>query len=699
MPALTLDRAAASTPSRRGRGVTAVASCALAALAAWAAVAWNHAALPPPVALAPLLCLGLLAALWRGGPPQRWRDLPTAAALGVAASVAYLQLGLVRGHDWQHHIWGAAAFQNAWHEGDLLPIWLHHLGLGMPMPMFYGPLPYWAMAPISLAGGGPAQMLAGSFALAGALAGVSAWLAAAAWTGDRRAALVAATAWAFAPYRLLDANYRGALGETWSLALLPLVLVAFDRLLVMASRRRFALAAASVALLFLAHPLSLAALAVVLPALGVARLPSLWRADGVRAIGRGALLGAGASLAGITLAGFLSLPLVVESRHLRLNRVEAYAAFRIHGLEARQLVTRARWDTLRWSRPKAPDVSPADEMPFYIGWPWLAGLAGAAVGAARRREASSNPFAVLAVVGGIALVCSLHSSAPVLSRIPAVSILQFPWRFLGPASAAGALALGALAAAATPRLSDSRARLLALGLALMVVADGFTYSGAVERMERWRGLAAPAPAAGRPGVLTAVEIPEPWPARVFGVFLPPWRGRVDVTEVYNSHPNYYTPTARHTAATREHASVGLIAYVDGTLRRPEIWPYARLWRDGATEPAPLDFERVGGRISVHLPANVAGRVEIAEQYFPGWQVRDGDGWREASASDDGLLIARIEPGDTTLRFRFHRWRWDRSLGWLFTAATALALFATSRPISARATWPRRRGGLLRRSRP
>jgi hypothetical protein len=673
MPQLAFDRAPVPSPARGALVITL--ACALALLAARAAVAWGHAALPPPAWLAPLLGLGLVLVLWREGSPVAWRDLPVAAAIGFAASSAHLESGLVRGHDWMHHLWGAAAFQNAWSAGDLLPIWLHHLGLGMPMPMFYGPLAYWAMAPISLAGGGPATLLGGSFALSGALAGVSAWIAAAVWSRDRRAALVAALAWSFAPYRLLDANYRGALGESWSLALLPLVLVAFDRLLAAPTRRRFAVAAASVALLTLAHPLSLALLAVILPAVGFAHSPRLWRTGRGGALVRGALRGAGAGFAGIALAGFLALPLLVERQHLLLDPDAARATFASHGIEVRQLVLRAPWDRFR-SRAEIPEPPPDHRMPFYFGWSWLVSVGGGALAATRRPRDGRLPFAVLATVGGVALACSLHLATPVLARLPGITILQFPWRFLGPASAAGSLALAALVAAAARRWGGSRARFAALLPALLLLAEGFAYLGAVERFAPWSALAAASEV--RSGLVRTVEVPEPWPPRILGVFLPPWRGRADVTEVYHAHSNYFTPAARRAALSRTRASIGLISYVDGTFGRPDATPYARLWRDGATTPNRLDYERAGGRISVHLPVGAVGRVEVSEQYFPGWQVRGGGRWREVTPTADGLLAATIDPGDRTVRFRFHRWRWDRSLGWLLSAVSALALGTAAR---------------------
>jgi MFS family permease len=82
-----------------------------------------------------------------------------AGLLGLGAAAVHLAPGMVMGHDTLDHAWGAWSYLQSWHAGDWLPIWLHQVGLGQPMPLFYGPLPFWAMAPFAIAGGATSWML------------------------------------------------------------------------------------------------------------------------------------------------------------------------------------------------------------------------------------------------------------------------------------------------------------------------------------------------------------------------------------------------------------------------------------------------------------------------------------------------------------------------------------------------------------
>ncbi len=176
-----------------------------------------------PVLAGAALLFALLAGPG-GGRPRRWIDFPLAAVLGLAAGHLLFAPGLPYGHDTISHLWGSwAAFREV-QAGDLFPRWLHHVGMGEPLLQFYGPAGFFAMLPFSLAGLSSARALSAGFLALGAIAAMAMYAVVARWTGDRRAGLVAAAAYAFAPYRLLDSNYRVALGESTAMALLPLVL-------------------------------------------------------------------------------------------------------------------------------------------------------------------------------------------------------------------------------------------------------------------------------------------------------------------------------------------------------------------------------------------------------------------------------------------------------------------------------------------
>ena len=654
----------------------------LASLAALPIVTSERTALPAPLALGAALAALLVVALWRSGPPRAALDAPLAAAIGLASGVAFLVPGQVIGHDTLNHLWGAWAYLQAWHQGDLFPLWLHHLGLGMPLPLFYGPLPFWAMAPAALAGAGPAVMLATSFVLSSVFAALAAWAAVATWSGDRRAALVAATAWAYSPYRLLDVNFRIALGESWSLALLPLALLVFDRLIVTRSRCWFLAATGVTALLVLAHPLSLVLLAALLPVLGLLRLAEV-RQEGFSTLLRRVGLAVGAGLAGIALAGFFALPLLAEKRFVDLDYTtrdtSGTSRFSRRGLRPEQLVERELWHRLAWSQPQSTAREGLPEMPHYFGLALLAALGGAALAGARGRARAGSPLPALAAFGATGIACSLGAVARWLEVVPGVLVVQFPWRFVGPASAAAALALGLLAARARDDL-PKLARPIAIALALAALVDGFPYSGAALRAAPWRGLVVPDPvdAIHGFGVLATREVPRPWPLRLFGIYLPPWRCCAEVGELHNSYREYFTPLSRPTSMRLVEASVGIALYTDGRLEPVDGYPYARLWRRRGEAPRVLAFRRGGGAIEVELPHRARGRIEVAEQYFPGWQTDASGSWREVVPSELGLLSVEAPRRRDRVRFRFHRWRWDRAAGWLLSLVTALVLAGIAR---------------------
>jgi len=600
----------------------------------------------------------------------RWYDPLTALAVGLAAAAPHLAPGMVLGHDAPLHSWAAHAYRDAWQHGDLVPIWLHQIGFGQPQPIFYGPLPFWVMAPF--APFGPAAMMSGSLALSEIVAALAAWHVVARWTRRPEAAFVAAAAWTFAPYRLLDAHFRTALGEAWSLALLPWLLAAFFELLARPTPRRFVAASGVTALTVLAHPLSLAMLAVLLPVLWLVATPPRRGAFGAAA--RAALRGAAAALGGLLLAGFFTLPLIVELPAIDLATTlpnPVVPIYQHNGAHLFQLVERKLYSELGWSIPDTLEQDGSStEMPYYAGAALLAALAGAAFAAARRAERrAGSPVAALAALGTSALLLSLAPVAHATGRLPGIEVLQFPWRFLGPAGAATALLLGLLAAR-VPADAGPRGKLLLALVLAVVVADGWPYAGAVSRLTPWDGLSL---FAWEAGIQSPQPIEGPTPLRVRGRFLPP---NLDATEVgsVSAYREYFTPAVNRLVIgyAERRARVGLAD--QGKDREPlriASYPYARFMDNRRSRHRALRYTRGAGRIVVEVGRR-GGRLEVGEQYFPGWQVDLGRGWRETRANEVGLLSVRVPRGLDRVRFRFHRWRWDRALGWTVTALALLA---------------------------
>jgi hypothetical protein len=580
-----------------------------------------------------------------------------AALLGIAASHQLFLPGLPRGHDTLHHVWGVWAVAREARLGDPVPLWVHGLGLGMPLLQFYGPTAFAVSLPFSLAGLAPVEALKAAFLVFGAVASLGMYLAVARWTGDRRAALVAATAYAFAPYRLLDVHYRAAFGECAALAVLPFVLLFGSEAIREGGWRRLAVGAAVLGLLVVTHPVS-ALMAGI--GLGVWTLAEL---SAIR-IGRfGAIL-----LLGAALTGFFVVPFAAGVRHLGLGKLasgDEKALFAAQGLTPGDLLERRPWTRLLSPMPAMdPRDGTDEEMPYYFGWVLLV---LAVLGARRSRGLAWMTLAALAlsmrpVAGAVATV------------LPPLAALQFPWRFLGLA-ACGASALAGMAAVWLLKGGRLRAALVPIGLAALLILDALPYTRAAEWFPAYRGLAYLRQVDSR---WETVPIDPPYALRSTGLLLPPTDPGIDTSYFCCAYPDFQTPQAHALSQPPRQpdvlirAGVGLFARpATGMLVRLPAAPYAVLGH-GRRPPQPQEFTRAGGEIRVRLDGR-PGQLTILEAYFPGWEVLTDQGWREVEPTRNGLLRTRVAAGQTEARFRFRRWTRPRIAGWLVTGLTALCL--------------------------
>ncbi len=613
-------------------------------------------------AIAAVAMIALAAIAAGRGEGRRWIDLAVSAALGIAASHLLLFApGLPWGHDTFHHLWGVWAVSREIAWDNPLPLWLHGIGFGLPLLELYGPAGFYVALPFSLAGMGPAAALKGAFLAFGALGAAGTNAAVLRWTGDRRAALVAAAAYAFAPYRLLDQHYRAAFGESAGMALFPFLFLLATEAMRTGGRRRMAAGMAISAVLLVTHPISALIGAV---GLGIWMLASPDRRSGMLRL-------VGIWLGGAALAGFFLLPFAAGLRHTGLGGLamgNEKSLFETHGLAPADLLERRLWAHLDISLPSTDPQDGTDaEMPFYFG---LVLLALAPFGAFARRGAS-RPLSWLTAS---ALAVTLKPVAgALLVVVPSLAVLQFPWRFLGLA-AFGASALAGLAAARLLEMGEGRrwAAVVPGALAALLAFDAFPYTGAPGWLPVRQDLAAPR------------EAP---PLRAAGLVLPSEDDTSYFCCAYSEfspRPAWNTVTSPRDRAVLVRAGVGLVAE-PGSLNsvRLAAEPYAvQRWDQKRAEARLLHRSR--GEITVEVKAE-GGMVQVLEAFYPGWQVWSEDGWRDVEPTADGFLQAPVEPGaGTTVRFRFDRWAPVRMAGRLLTGATAAVL------LMACAGWPRRR---------
>ena len=664
----------------------ALAVPAIALLVALATTAGRVAVPPQPAVLAAAAVAVVAATTWGGARPRLLPDLTLAAVAGLAASHLLLGQELPHGHDTLAHLWGTWSVSRQALAGDLYPRWLHHVGMGLPLLQFQPPLPYLATVPLAALGVPWPRTLGVAFAGFGVAAAVAMYLVVARLSGDRRAALVAATAYAFAPYRLLDAGYRMALGETAAMAVLPLALFTTAE----AARRggRSALAAGvAVAALVACHPLTALTGAVAVAAWTLTEASYGPVAGAPRRIIRAVARVAGCWVLGAALAGFYTVPFVFEAPFVDRASFEA-PGFSRHALEPLQLVWRRPWGALLESRPAgAAGDHPAAEMPFYVGLVMLGFLLVAVTfrpGAGHRGRSGSmvTPPGLLVATFTCLLLTVRPFAAWAEAAMPPLAALQFSWRFLAVASAGAAAAVGCVVAAAS-RQPGRRgwSRLLPGLAAAALIVDAAPFTGAAERL----------PAAPTFGFVRQVAdcgrearcwehrpLPAPWPTRVAGMFLPPPDLATDVSLFWWAYPELHTPVVsshfvdRPTQRRLAAAGVGAFAAPGEPLRLLEPAPYAR-WRPSGGGPAETrPWRRAGGEIQVEVDGR-PGAVLVLEQYFPGWQVLGPDGWREAKPSPRGLLAAPVVGGQRQVRFRFTERRWDRLVGWGVSAVALLVV--------------------------
>ncbi|HEX9075609.1 MAG TPA: 6-pyruvoyl-tetrahydropterin synthase-related protein, partial [Anaerolineae bacterium] len=168
------------------------------------------------------------------------------------------------------HLFRTFALDRTIHAGVLYPRWLPDLGYGYGYPIFdfYPPLASYIVETIHLLGAAFALATNATFIAIVALAAGGAYALATEWfAGEREArtaGLLAAAAYIFFPYFIVNVYIRGALAEALAMALLPWVFWSLHRLMLRQTRGAFVIATVGLAALLLAHSITLVIAAPVL---------------------------------------------------------------------------------------------------------------------------------------------------------------------------------------------------------------------------------------------------------------------------------------------------------------------------------------------------------------------------------------------------------------------------------------------------
>jgi uncharacterized membrane protein len=366
------------------------------------------------------------------------------------------------GHDSRYHLLWATEFIESLSSGILYPRWLPDVnaGLGSPTFIFYSPLFYYVTALFwPLIGSVPRALdLATTAALLAS--GVAAYRYLRNGLG-RGPAFLGALAMMALPYRVADLYQRSAYPEFMAFVWPPLAFMALWAIVNASTAQTVRLAAAC--------------LAAVTAGLAVTHLLSLMIWGPVFALA-GAVTGRPgrriatlcrswlALAAGLGLAAVYLLPAYLERAFVRIEdlywaKPENHTLFStaLTGKELFALfnatVSRiACWEAVLVAVAAAAALWPGGGRPWWRADPQ----------ASLKEVATSRlPVFGATVLAACAFAFMLPWSAPVWRHLPLLPTIQFPWRLLAIVTVAAAL----LVACAAARLADSRAPVVARGLA------------------------------------------------------------------------------------------------------------------------------------------------------------------------------------------------------------------------------------------
>ena len=540
---------------------------------------------------------------------------------GISAVTPLLKGSLPQTADGIIHLYRLVELDNLFRHGVLFSRWAPDLvyGLGLPLFNFYAPLSYYLAEVFHLLGLSLVAALKAAFCLAILGSGASMYLYVRDVFGET-AAIVAAVAYMYAPYQLYDSFFRGILPEVLVLALFPLVMWSFRRLVTLGDRRYIVIGALGLAALLLTHTTSVLILFPLLVAYVVVLL--LFR-GGRKLTGGTPRPGARGRVAnhrnsgvvyalvlGLALSAFFTLPAILERQWIQIERglIPPNLDYHYHFLSLAEIL----------SPPQPTDtgrMNPA--VPRSLGLVQTILAVATIAGLRKKEECQRTHILFFAFVLVASVFMMLPQSVALWERLPPLAYLQFPFRWLGPASFAVAV-LGGASVSVLPH-SDSLAspRLLVsavLSLLLVLAALPMLYPGYQHLLPPNPSLAEMMDMERRMGGVGTTAT---------GEYLPIWVEWVPPESLLEPMYRAGLPLKRLDTST---------------------------WPQGASV-LEEEYTPTAGRLTVQLTKVL--RVFFDIHYFPGWRAYiDGEEVTIEPTQGQGRISFVIPAGEHVIRLQF-----------------------------------------------
>ncbi len=527
-------------------------------------------------------------------------------------------------HDARHSVYFLQMFDMSMRDGAWFPRWATDMvfGYGYPLWLILAPIPFFVGEAFHLVGFDFVSAVKIVDGLAILFSALTMYLFASRVLG-RNAALVAAVAYVYLPYHLVDLYVRAAQAELVAYVFPPLVFWAFHELAATKSARYIPIAALAYAGLVLSHMQTAVLFTPIIGLYVLFLLVSSAQESSERmrtAAFRFVLSAFLAIVLALGLAAIFLLPVLVEQKYLTTEPlIGGFFSYRSHFLNANQLLSPF------WDYGYAGENG-TDQFSLQLGLiPTLLGIL--ALFALRQARAAIRPhIAFFAAITLSIVFLMLPISAPLWEPFAAiVAYAQFPWRLL----ILCVFALAFLAGAALEAFPD-QAHELAPALAVILLFVTANYA-------------------------------QTEPQHTDAVF------------------NYQTQMEFE---VKDRELLGDTVWMTGA--RPQDSPLVAQYVSGAMlqkavaldEGAAITTLQHGGQSDqVRVEASAPTRVLFLTRYFPGWtSTIDNQPAAVEPYGEQGLILVRVPAGAHDVKIRFEDTQ-PRQIGAIITALSLLVALA------------------------
>lgn len=296
-------------------------------------------------------------------------------------------------------------------------------GYGQAMFNFYSAFPYYISAiiriltPLSVLG-----TVKALFAISFVTAAVGMYLLAKELWG-KWAGILASVLYTYAPYHALDIYVRGALAESFSLAILPFLWLFLYRVIKSPRMSNTLGVSLSLAALLTTHNIStmIYAIPTIFWVIFWFLATKNWKS---------VLFVAVSGLLGVGLSSFFLLPAIYEQSLVQIKYLtQDYSDYHGHFVTLRQLFLDRSWGD-------GPSIfGDNEQISFQIGWPhWWLTIPSLIISLyLLYKKKFKESLLVISLVGlGFGSAFFTHSRSLFLwEKLPKIAFVQFPWRFLG----------------------------------------------------------------------------------------------------------------------------------------------------------------------------------------------------------------------------------------------------------------------------